>query len=82
MSDEEIWNYAKEHSLVIITKDADFSLKVLYKGTPPKVIHLKFGNLRMNMFHEVLTRNWSNIEQSIQEFNLINVYSDRMECVK
>lgn len=30
-SDEIIWQYAKENNLTIITKDADFSLKVLYK---------------------------------------------------
>jgi predicted nuclease of predicted toxin-antitoxin system len=46
-SDEIIWKYALDNNLTIITKDADFSLKVLYKGSPPKVIHLKFGNLKI-----------------------------------
>ena len=41
-SDDLIWNYAHENDLIIITKDADFSVKVLCLGPPPKVIHLKF----------------------------------------
>jgi predicted nuclease of predicted toxin-antitoxin system len=35
-SDEQIWDYAKQNGLIIITKDADFSIKVLYKGTLQK----------------------------------------------
>lgn len=81
-NDEQIWAYAKEHNLIIVTKDADFSLKVLYKGAPPKVIHLKFGNIKMNAFHNVISSIWKMLEQNIKEYNLINVYADRIECVK
>jgi len=81
-SDDQIWNYAKFNDLIIITKDADFSIKVLNKGIPPKVIHLKFGNLKMKDFHGIITRNWADIEKAIEESSLINVYSDRIECLK
>ncbi len=81
-SDEQIWSYAKEQNLIIITKDADFSLKVLYKGIPPKVIHIKFGNLRIRDFHNVISNNWTAIEKGIEEYHLVNVYSDKLECVK
>jgi len=30
LTDDAIWNYAKQNNLTIITKDSDFSLKVLY----------------------------------------------------
>lgn len=82
LSDEHIWNFAKENKLIIITKDADFSLKVLRKGTPPKVIHIKFGNLRMREFHSLILKNWKNIDEKIENFNLINVYIDRIEFIK
>ncbi len=82
MSDDEIWEYAKNNHLIIITKDADFSLKVLSGGHLPKVIHLKFGNLKMNKFHELLSRIWSDIEQLGANNTLVNVYSDRIEAVK
>ena len=81
-SDETIWQYARENNLIIITKDADFSLKVLYKGVPPKVIHLKFGNLRIKELHELMTKAWQRIELLLQDNSLINVYFDRIEGIK
>ncbi len=81
-SDEQIWNYAKQHNLIIVTKDADFSLKVLHRGTPPKVIHLRFGNLKMSAFHDIISSIWNVIEEHIADNNLINVYADRIEFIK
>ena len=43
-SDTAIWAYARQHDLIIVTKDSDFAdLSALY-GQPPKVILLKTGN--------------------------------------
>ncbi len=81
-SDEKIWDYARQHDLIIVTKDADFSLKVLYKATPPKVIHLKFGNLKMRDFYGIISNIWDDIEKSIDDNSLINVYHDRIESIK
>jgi len=81
-SDERIWQYALENNLIIITKDADFSLKVLYKGAPPKVIHIKFGNLKLKDFHTLISRIWPDIELLLIENSLINVYKDRIESIK
>lgn len=81
-SDEQIWEYAKQNELIIITKDADFSLKALYKGVPPKVIHLKFGNLKIQDFHVFIANHWEMIEMSIAENSLINVYIDKIESIK
>lgn len=82
MSDDAIWEYAQQNNLIILTKDADFSSKVLLKGAPPKVIHFRFGNLRMQEFHALLTKIWDELELSIQENNLVNVYIDRIESIK
>ncbi len=81
-SDERIWQYALENNLIIITKDADFSIKVLYKGAPPKVIHIKFGNLRIKDFHTLILRIWPEIELLLLDNSLINVYKDRIESIK
>lgn len=80
--DEKIWQYAKENDLIIITKDVDFSTRVLFLGTPPKVIHIKFGNLKMNDFHDLLVKIWPEIEITIEQNNLINIFSDRIEIIK
>jgi len=81
-SDDTIWQYAQDNNLIIITKDSDFSIKVLYLGSPPKVIHLKFGNLRMKEFHNLLTKVWAKIDVMIEETSLINIYIDRIESIK
>lgn len=49
-SDTQIWNYARERDLTIITKDADFSDRNLLVGPPPRVIHIRLGNMRMQAF--------------------------------
>ncbi len=58
--DEEIWDYACENKLIIITKDKDFRLKQIIRGTPPKVIHIKFGNLILKEFEKVIISCWDN----------------------
>lgn len=43
-SDLEIWQYAKDHDYVIVTKDSDYhELSILY-GAPPSIVWLKTGN--------------------------------------
>ncbi|MFY7742591.1 MAG: DUF5615 family PIN-like protein [Flavobacterium sp.] len=55
-SDEEIWQYAKNNNLTIITKDVDFSNKILLHNPPPKVIHIRFGNMKMNEFFATMNK--------------------------
>ena len=81
-NDDTIWKYAAENKLTILTKDADFSLKVLYKGAPPKVVHFKIGNLRIMDFHHLVARIWNEVETLLTENYLINVYNDRIESIK
>jgi len=81
-SDDLIWQYALDNDLTILTKDSDFSLKVLYKGAPPKVVHFKFGNMRMNEFHDLISRIWSDIELLLLDNSLINIYLDKIESIK
>ena len=43
-SDRAIWQHARDHGLLIVSKDEDFQrLSVLY-GAPPKVIWIRLGN--------------------------------------
>jgi len=51
LPDEEVWEYAPKNDLIIITKDTDFSTRILFHNPPPKVIHTRFGNMKMNQFH-------------------------------
>lgn len=53
--DRAVWEYAREHDFVIVTKDSDFHELSLLVGPPPKVIWLKVGNVPTNAVLELLT---------------------------
>lgn len=80
-SDADLWEYAKTNELVIVTKDADFSDRILISSPPPWVIHLRIGNLRRTDFHRLLEHIWPRLEILLASNKLINVYLDRIEAV-
>ncbi len=82
LSDTEIWECAKINNLVIVTKDADFSNRIIISNPPPKVIHLRFGNMRKKDFHAFLSRVWFRIEVLIKTHKLVNVYIDSIESIE
>lgn len=43
-SDAEVWEYARLHGFVIVTRDDDFSGLQDMQGYPPKIIVLRLGN--------------------------------------
>jgi len=80
--DEVIWEYARKRELVIITKDADFSERIMLDAPPPWVVHLRAGNLRRKQFHEFLARNLPKIISQLPAAKLVSVYLDRIEAVE
>ncbi len=81
-TDEQIWNYAKENNLTIITKDADFSNRIIFHEPPPKVIHIRFGNMKMNDFFSTITKNWNDVIGLSEDHKLVNVFRDRIEAIE
>lgn len=81
-TDQQIWNYAKQNDMVIITKDSDFAIKLLVEGSPPKIIHIKFGNLKFRDFHILLSSLWENVITQVELYSMINIYLDRIEYIK
>jgi predicted nuclease of predicted toxin-antitoxin system len=81
-SDEEIWQYAKINNLTIITKDVDFSNKIMLHNPPPKVIHIRFGNLKIKPFYKVITNLWDKVLDVNSNYKLVNVFADRIEGIE
>ena len=79
--DSFLWDWAKEHKFVIVTKDADFSHRILLSLPPPWVVPLRFGNLGRQAFHELLAKVWPRIEDLLPGHKLIDVPADRLEAV-
>ena len=40
-TDTQLWEYAKENQMTILTKDTDFFDRLVMKGAPPKVIWIR-----------------------------------------
>ena len=81
MKDSKIWAYAKEHTLTIVTKDADFSDLILLNTPPPRVIHIKLGNMKMKAFHNAIDNIWENVLTMSEEYKLVRVYADKIEGI-
>jgi predicted nuclease of predicted toxin-antitoxin system len=80
-SDSQVWEFARQRELVIVSKDADFSQRIITNSPPPWVVHLRFGNLRKKEFHALLARVWPRVETLLKSHKLVNVYSDRLEAI-
>lgn len=73
----EIWHYAKHNNFSIVTFDADFSDIANLKGTPPKIIWLRTGNIRTKEIADVLNRN----SEVLKDFITNSDYA-KMECLE
>lgn len=81
LQDSQIWQYAKAAHLTIVTKDTDFSELILLNEPPPKVIHIKIGNMKMREFHQKISKIWNEIIKFSDQYKLVSVYNDRIECI-
>ena len=61
-NDSALWELARNEELAIVTKDADFSDRIIVGQPPPWVVHFRFGNLRRRDFHALLVRVWPQVE--------------------
>ncbi|MDQ3179519.1 MAG: DUF5615 family PIN-like protein [Acidobacteriota bacterium] len=80
--DGEIWDYAKQNNLTIISKDADFSHRIMVSNPPPKIIHIKIGNMKLKDFNSAIEKLWTTTEKISENHKLVNVFIDRIEAVE
>ncbi len=79
--DAAIWQYAQQHNLTIVSKDADFSDRIMLTEPPPRVIHLRIGNMRMRDLFAFLHRVWPQIIILSANHKLIIVRESLIECI-
>ncbi len=80
-TDQQIWAYAKANNLSIITKDSDFADLILFREPPPKIIHIRLGNMKMRDFFRTLQQHWTEALFLNQTHKLVTVYKDRIEAM-
>ncbi|HRI02649.1 MAG TPA: DUF5615 family PIN-like protein [Pyrinomonadaceae bacterium] len=81
-SDSEIWDYARKNDCTIVTKDADFSNRIILSQPPPRIVHLRIGNMRLRDFIKFIEDNWKSIRAASANHKLVNVYLDRIESIE
>ena len=81
-TDLQVWEFARREGLTIVTKDADFSVLAMLSEPPPRVIHLRIGNLRMRELHAFLQRIWTDVLAMSATHRLVTVFPDRIEGVR
>lgn len=79
--DKQVWDYAKQENLTIVTKDTDFSDRALLNTPAPRVIHIRCGNLRMREFHQAIAGRWDAICVLSSRCKLVQVFENRIEGV-
>lgn len=67
LQDADIVKIAIEENRVIVTKDADFPDSFFLKGAPPRIIHLRLGNLRNRELTAFLETRWSMIQDLLSQ---------------
>lgn len=80
-TDTELWTFARQERLTIVSKDADFSDRIIVSSPPPWVVHLRFGNLHRRDYHAHLAKVWPQVETLLKDHKLVNVYADRIEGI-
>ncbi|MDB5327719.1 MAG: hypothetical protein JWM57_3288 [Phycisphaerales bacterium] len=81
-TDTLLWEYARQHRMAIVSKDADFSDRIMLTSPPPWIVRLAFGNLRLKEYHATLARAWPQIEALLPAHKLVIVHADRIETIE
>ena len=65
--DDEVWNYAHQNRLILVTKDTDFHERSVIQGAPPKVIWIRQGNCSTAMIEQILRRHHKDIQRLVED---------------
>jgi predicted nuclease of predicted toxin-antitoxin system len=60
--DPDVWTYAKDHGLIICSKDSDMHQRSFLFGYPPKIIWVRLGNCSTDDVAQLLRENIAAIE--------------------
>lgn len=65
--DDQVWEYARQNVLAIVTKDDDFNNLSVLRGSPPKIVWLQLGNCTTDDVEAVLRSRVADVEAFEQD---------------
>lgn len=66
-TDLEVWRYARQNALAIVTKDSDFNDLAICRGVPPKIIWIKLGNCKVDDIAYLIRNNRASIIEFLDD---------------
>lgn len=78
-SDTDIWKYALENHLTIITKDTDFYFRHLSSTKNPKIVWIRINNMKKKIFISLVENVWNEIEEMLLSNSFIIINEDKIE---
>jgi predicted nuclease of predicted toxin-antitoxin system len=60
--DPLVWQYAMDHSLLIVSKDSDMHQRSFLFGPPPKVLWVRLGNCSTSDVEKLLRQHFSSVK--------------------
>jgi predicted nuclease of predicted toxin-antitoxin system len=64
--DEEVWEFARTNSYIIVSKDSDFNEISLLRGFPPNIIWIRRGNCSTSEIEVLLRQHYDLVENMAQ----------------
>ena len=81
LSDSSVWEMALSNGYTILTRDMEFYHRAKESIEFPKIIIVRFGNLKLNEMKEYFFQYWNNIYNLIKEHSLIFTWKNELEIV-
>jgi predicted nuclease of predicted toxin-antitoxin system len=78
-TDTELWSFATTHDMTIVSKDADFTHRLLASKSGPHVVNIRLGNMRLSEFRQFIEGRGQRIASLSEDFRLVEVYRNRIE---
>ncbi|MCC6562177.1 MAG: DUF5615 family PIN-like protein [Xanthomonadales bacterium] len=66
-SDLQLWEFARQHEFVLVSKDEDFKDLQVLRGFPPKLIVLRLGNADNQRVLDALSRAAERVIAGLQQ---------------
>lgn len=80
-SDTQIWLFAREHNLTIVTQDDDFARRIRQAQPPPRVIRLRIGNMPYRPWRQLITQQWPEALRLSASYKLVEVFAEQLLAV-
>jgi len=81
-TDDQVWHYALQHGLIIVTKDADFYHWAFSRELAPKIVQFKVGNMRLAEWVQFIEATWPLVTSSLLNGSIVQIFKDRVEVLR